>query len=167
MADNKTEEPGLLESALAFIRGETVPKSLVLIAEARSVQLTADNSAKDLRIKELEASAAESIKANETNLKQVTDLTAQVKVASERISLLESEAVTSARGAAKILSNMGIAPIGNTSTTGRDTADGKLFSELVSDQVKTGKTKADSVRFCIQNFPNEYAKAKNLGISSL
>lgn len=43
----------------------------------------------------------------------------------------------------------------------------KTFTELVSDQVKTGKTKSDSVRFCIQNFPKQYAAARVVGIASL
>lgn len=43
----------------------------------------------------------------------------------------------------------------------------KPFSELVSDQVRTGKTKVDAIRFCIQNFPKEYALARVVGIASL
>ena len=43
----------------------------------------------------------------------------------------------------------------------------KSFSELVADQVKVGKSKADSIKFCINHFPKEYAAARIVGIASL
>ena len=43
----------------------------------------------------------------------------------------------------------------------------KTFSELVTDQVKAGKSKSESVRFCIANHPREYALARVIGIPSL
>ena len=46
-------------------------------------------------------------------------------------------------------------------------ATAKSFAELVSDQISAGKSKSDSVRFCIVNHPKEYAAARVVGIPSL
>ena len=46
-------------------------------------------------------------------------------------------------------------------------ATAKSFAELVTDQVKTGKTKADSIKFCIDHFPKEYSAARVTGIAAL
>src|SRR3990167_5934906 len=132
MADASTvnDSPGLLESALAFLRGETVAKSALLTAQARAAQFESSAVQSAARVKELEteATTAKESLANASARGEL--LSGQVKDLTAKVAALEATAQTGARQAAVILSQCGISPVTAGTETARDQAAGsKTFGQ--------------------------------------
>lgn len=163
MADASTDTPGLLESALAFIKGETVAKSLLVAANAKAVQAETLLATATAKIKDLETALAETKVKADSNAAIIMTVNAQLATATERIATLESEAATAGKRAAQILAKVGVEPVGQI-TGSSATQSATDFASIVAAQIKAGKTQADAVQWTIRNHPKEYAEARKTNI---
>jgi len=154
MADASTDTPGLLESAMAFIRGETVAKSSLLTAQARANQLESDLAALTSRVKDLEAEKAALDEQLVSARANITDLTARQVAQTDEIATLKATAMTGARQAASILARVGIDPVATVTETARDKTGEKTFGDLVADQIKAGQPKIKAIQIVMATQPN-------------
>lgn len=96
----------------------------------------------------------ESLKAENEKLK------ADLEQKAEAFSGLEKHFVTAGRQTAQALASVAVAPVAVSATP---TNAVKGFVELVHDRIASGKTKAESIGFCIKNHPAEYLLARQNG----
>lgn len=157
-ASTVTDTPGLLESALAFIRGETVPKTALLTAQARATQLESAAVQASARVKELDAALIAADKAICDSAVRIETLTAQVATLAAEVGTLKATAQTGARQAAVILSHAGIAPVTSGTETAATQTGEKTFAELCAEQEKAGKTRVQGIRIVMASNPAAYLK---------
>lgn len=156
MADASTDQPGLLEAAMAFLRGETVAKSSLLTAQARATQLESTLTDSVALVKDLNAKLAKSEASLVSSASLAKELTEQISAQAEEIATLKATAITGARQAAVILSGVGITPLASSTETARDKATEKTFADLVQDQVKAGHSKIKAIQIVMVSSPDAY-----------
>ena len=158
-----TDSPGLLESALAFIKGETVAKSFVLAEQARATKCETELALVVAHIKTLEAELeAEKIKTSSQAATVVT-VNAQLTAATEKILKLESEAATAARRASQILAQTGVEAVKQTTETARSTGGDETFPALVNAKLQAGKSKVEAIRLVMAENPKAYETYLTVG----
>lgn len=101
------------------------------------------------------------LKAQVESLKVENEkLKADLEQKAEAFSGLEKHFVTAGRQTAQALASVAVAPVAVSATP---TNAVKGFVELVHDRIASGKTKAESIGFCIKNHPAEYLLARQNG----
>jgi hypothetical protein len=163
MADASTDSPGLLESALAFIKGETVAKSLLVAAQAKAAELATSLATATARVKELEDGRNEDALESQRASSKEKVLTEQLAAATAKILKLEGEAATAGRRAAQILAGTGVEQVKTSTETARESGSEETFPTLVNAQVKAGKTKVEAIRIVMAENPKAYATYLTVG----
>mgnify|MGYP001580766183 CR=1 FL=1 len=156
MADASTDQPGLLESALAFIRGETVAKSSLLTAQARATQLESELVKSATRIAGLDADNSKATQALAVANANIADLTAKNAALAEEVATLKATAFTAARQASTILSGIGVQAVKTETATARDKAGEQTFADLVVEQVNAGQSKIKAIQIVMATNPEAY-----------
>src|SRR5690242_1482768 len=113
------------------------------------------------KIEQLEAKLAD-VPNDDASAAAIDALTAKVAELEGKITMLEAEKAelteklkNPSAQAAAILSKAGAQNAPDLKLGAQD--EGKDFAALVKIQKGLGKTEADAIRFCVKNFPAEYA----------
>jgi len=110
------------------------------------VQLIAEVDALKLEVEQLKA--------------EVAKLKADLGLSASALASLEGNFVSAGRQTAQALASVAVAPVAVSATP---TNAVKGFVELVHERISSGKTKAESIGFCIKNHPAEYLLARQNG----
>ena len=142
-----TTLPQFIEAGMSFFRAKAeaaTPPAANPPAVSEEIQAEID----------LLKAQVESLKAENEKLK------ADLEQKAEAFSGLEKHFVTAGRQTAQALASVAVAPVAVSATP---TNAVKGFVELVHDRIASGKTKAESIGFCIKNHPAEYLLARQNG----
>ena len=142
-----TTLPQFIEAGMSFFRAKAeaaTPTAANPPAVSEEIQAEID----------LLKAQVESLKAENEKLK------ADLEQKAEAFSGLEKHFVSAGRQTAQALASVAVAPVAVSATP---TNAVKGFVELVHDRIASGKTKAESIGFCIKNHPAEYLLARQNG----
>ena len=142
-----TTLPQFIEAGMSFFRAKAeaaTPPAANPPAVSEEIQAEID----------LLKAQVESLKAENEKLK------ADLEQKAEAFSGLEKHFVSAGRQTAQALASVAVAPVAVSATP---TNAVKGFVELVHDRIASGKTKAESIGFCIKNHPAEYLLARQNG----
>lgn len=142
-----TTLPQFIEAGMSFFRA----KADVATPPAANPPAVSEEMQAEI---DLLKAQVESLKAENEKLK------ADLEQKAEAFSGLEKHFVSAGRQTAQALASVAVAPVAVSATP---TNAVKGFVELVHDRMATGKTKAESIGFCIKNHPAEYLLARQNG----
>lgn len=163
MAIDSTDSPGLLESALAFIKGETVAKSLLVAAAAKASHAETALATATAKITELETALAEAKTKADTSAATVVTVNAQLATATEQILNLKAASESAGKQASRILAQSGVTAVAQTTETARTTGGDETFPALVNAKVKAGKSKVEAIRLVMAENPKAYETYLTVG----
>lgn len=146
-----TSLPKFIEAGMAFFSKPQLP----------------DNSStlQQLQTESMEA-AARFAESEARFVSEMSELKAALEAKVLMLEALEKSFVSSGQQATQSLIAAGVPPV--TTSIEPVVIASKGFVALVLDRMATGKSKAESIGFCIKNYPVEYIEARqNGGLSKI
>lgn len=155
-----TTLPQFIEAGMSFFRAKAAAEPLPSPATSPAKEFAATPEEMQAEI-DLLKSQVETLTAENAVLKAENEkLKADIEQKAEAFSGLEKHFVSAGRQTAQALASVAVAPVAVSATP---TNAVKGFVELVHDRIASGKTKAESIGFCIKNHPAEYLLARQNG----
>jgi len=155
-----TTLPQFIEAGMSFFRAKAAAEPLPSPATSPATELAATPEEMQAEI-DLLKSQVENLTNENALLKAENDkLKSDLGQKAAAFSDLESNFVSAGRQTAQALASVAVAPVAVSATP---TNAVKGFVELVHERIESGKTKAESIGFCIKNHPAEYLLARQNG----
>ena len=155
-----TTLPQFIEAGMSFFRAKAAAEPLPSPATSPASELAATPEEMQAEI-DLRKSQVETLTAENALLKAENEKLKGESVDKEAaLASLEKNFVSAGRQTAQALASVAVAPVAVSATP---TNAVKGFVELVHERIQSGKTKAESIGFCIKNHPAEYLLARQNG----
>jgi hypothetical protein len=154
-----TTLPQFIEAGMSFFRAKAAePITPAPTSPATELAATPEEMQAEI---DLLKSQVETLTAENAVLKAENEKLKGESVDKEAaLASLEKNFVSAGRQTAQALASVAVAPVAVSATP---TNAVKGFVELVHDRIASGKTKAESIGFCIKNHPAEYLLARQNG----
>ncbi len=136
-----------MASGMAFFKGQQETENKAQISDALEKLKS-----------ELEASHSAILATINSEVEKLKQLLAEK---TEALEVLEQNFVTAGEQARAALSAASVPPVSVPAEPANIAPKG--FVELVHERMATGKSKAESIGFCIKNFPAAYVEARSNG----